>query len=263
MVGAYEAGVPNWSGQAEFAAATGIAPRIVLYYSAWNQGFSARFAQEARRHGAYVLVQLQPAGVSLASIVAGHSDRYLRSYALQVRTFGYPVILSFGHEMNGAWYSWGAGHEPPSVFVAAWRHVVQVFRDAGATNVTWMWTVNATDAPLRPWWPGAAWVNWVGLDGYYYWASDSFTSVFAGTIAQIREFSRAPVLIAETGVGVTTDRQAQISALFAGAAADHVIGVVWFDADQHAGIYHQDWRLEDDPAALAAFSAAAHRYAKS
>jgi hypothetical protein len=29
---------------------------------------------------------------------------------------------------------------------------------------------------------------------------------------------------------------------------------------QHAGLYHQDWRLEDDPAARAAFSAAVVTY---
>jgi hypothetical protein len=29
--------------------------------------------------------------------------------------------------------------------------------------------------------------------------------------------------------------------------------VVWYDKAQDAGIYHQDWRLEDNPIALASF----------
>jgi hypothetical protein len=33
--------------------------------------------------------------------------------------------------------------------------------------------------------------------------------------------------------------------------------VVWFDQTQHAGLYHQDWRLENDRSALAAFTTAA------
>ena len=99
--------------------------------------------EAARDHGAYVLVQLQPGGVSLASIAAGGSDAYLRSYAGAVVAFGHPVILSFGHEMNGTWYSWGDGHTSPAAFVAAWRHVVRVFRAAGAASVTWLWTVNS------------------------------------------------------------------------------------------------------------------------
>jgi hypothetical protein len=230
-----------------------------LYYSSWHDPFSTSFAQAAWGHDAYVLVQLEPKGVPLASIAAGSSDTYLRSYADAVRAFGHPVILSFGHEMNGTWYSWGDGHTPPSTFVAAWRHIVRVFRAAGAANVTWLWTVNSIEgaaSSLSQWWPGAAWVNWTGIDGYYYQATDSFGSLFGSTIADIRTFSSAPVLIAETAVGTTADRESQIDALFAGVRAERLAGMVWFDEAQHAGLYHQDWRLEDDPAALAAFTAA-------
>ena len=262
LVGVYEPGVPgSWSQIAEFTSATGVRPRIVVYYSPWNEAFSTSFAQAALDHNAYVLVQLQPKGVTLASIVAGGSDAYLRSYADAVVAFGHPVILSFGHEMNGTWYSWGYGHAPPATFVAAWRHVVRVFRTAGAANVTWLWTVNSiagASSALSQWWPGAAWVDWTGVDGYYFRATDTFGSVFGPAIADIRTFSSAPLLIAETAVGTTPNRESQISALFAGVRADGLAGVVWFDETQHAGLYHQDWRLEGDPSAVASFTAAAN-----
>ena len=264
LVGVYEPGVPgSWSNVAEFTTATGVKPGIVVYYSPWNDPFSTSFAQTARDHDAYVLVQLQPNGVTLASIAAGGSDGYLRSYADAVVAFGHPVILSFGHEMNGTWYSWGYSHTSPATFVAAWRHVVRVFRAAGAANVTWLWTVNSVkgaSADLSHWWPGAAWVNWAGVDGYYFRATDTFGSVFGSTIADIRALSSAPLLIAETAVGTTPNRESQITALFAGASAARLAGVVWFDEAQHAGIYHQDWRLEDDPSACAAFTAAVTTY---
>jgi hypothetical protein len=230
-----------------------------VYYSSWNDQFSTSFARTAWDRDAYVLVQLQPAGVTLASIAAGGSDAYLRSYADAVVAFGHPVILSFGHEMNGTWYPWGDGHTSPATFVAAWRHVVRVFRAAGAANVTWLWTVNSINgaaSSLSQWWPGAAWVNWTGIDGYYYRATDTFGSVFGSTIADIRTFSSAPLLIAETAVGTTPDRKSQISALFAGIRRTRLAGVAWFDEAQHSGLYHQDWRLEGDPSALAAFTAA-------
>ena len=266
LVGVYEPGSPgSWSEITEFTDATGIKPRIVEYYSSWNDPFSTSFAQTAWDHGAYVLVQLQPSGVMLASIAAGGSDAYLRSYADAVAAFGHPVILSFGHEMNGNWYSWGDGHTSPATFVAAWRHVVRVFRAAGAANVTWLWAVNSIEgegaaSSLSQWWPGAAWVSWTGIDGYYYQATDTFGSVFGSTIADIRTFSSAPLLIAETAVGTTPDRESQIDALLAGVRAERLAGVVWFDEAQHAGLYHQDWRLEDDPDALAAFTAAVATY---
>jgi mannan endo-1,4-beta-mannosidase len=260
LVGVYEPDAPgSWSQITQFTDATGVKPRIVLYYSSWHDPFSTSFALAAWGHDAYVLVQLEPKGVPLASIAAGGSDAYLRSYADAVLAFGHPVILSFGHEMNGTWYSWGDGHTPPSTFVAAWRHIVRVFRAAGAANVTWLWTVNSIEgaaSSLSQWWPGAAWVNWTGIDGYYYQATDSFGSLFGSTIADIRTFSSAPVLIAETAVGTTADRESQIDALFAGVRAERLAGVVWFDEAQNACLYHQDWRLEDDPAALAAFTAA-------
>jgi mannan endo-1,4-beta-mannosidase len=261
MVGVYEPGAPgSWSQITEFTNATGVKPRIVVYYSAWNDPFSTSFAQAAWEHDAYVLAQLQPNGVSLASIAAGGSDAYLRSYAGAVVAFGHPVILCFGHEMNGTWYSWGDGHTPPAVFVAAWRHVVRVFRAAGAANVTWLWAVNSIKGAARSlsrWWPGGAWVDWTGIDGYYFRAANTFGSVFGSTIADIRTFSSAPLLIAETAVGATPNRESQIGALFAGVRAERLAGVVWFDEAQQAGLYHQDWRLEEDPSALAAFTAAA------
>jgi hypothetical protein len=104
LVGVYEPGTPDsWSPITEFVNATGVQPGIVVYYSPWNGAFSTSFAQAARDHDAYVLVQLEPKGVTLASIAAGGSDAYLRSYAHAVVAFGHPVILSFGHEMNGNW----------------------------------------------------------------------------------------------------------------------------------------------------------------
>lgn len=256
LMGAYESQSPGaWSGMSEFGSATGAAPKIALYYSTWNSGFNTDFAQTAHRHGAYVFDELEPFGVTLASIAGGHSDNYLRMFASAIRVFGHPVIMSFAHEMNGNWYPWGSGHSTPADFVAAWRHIVQIFREQRATNVTWVWAVNDTQVKgsLQPWWPGAHWVNWVGVDGYYYFQGDSFDSVFGSTIAQIKTFSSAPVMIAETAVGTTSNRETQIANLFGGARTNHVVALVWFDKSQNAGVYHQNWRLEDDPAALGAF----------
>ena len=261
LVGVYEQGAPpSYSPITKFTSATGVRPGIVLSFSAWKDQFSTSFAQQAWAHGAYVLVQLEPSGVSLASIAAGGSDSYLRSYAEAVVAFGHPVILSFGHEMNGNWYSWGYGHTSPATFVAAWRHIVQVFRTAGAANATWLWTVNSIDgasSALSEWWPGAAYVDWTGLDAYYVRSTDTFDSLFGSTIADIRAFSSAPLLIAETAVGVTPNRVSQIDELFASVRSEQLAGLVWFDVAQHTNLYHQDWRLEDDPSALAAFKAAA------
>ena len=240
---------------ARFAAATGHRPSIVLIYSGWQEPFQVRFAGLVHAHQAEPFVQMEPTGASLAAIAAGRYDRYLRTYADQVRAFGHPVILSFAAEMNGSWYAWGYGRTPAPQFVAAWRHVVDVFRAQGARNVTWLWTVNTVtepSAPLRDWWPGAGYVDQVGIDGYFFRADATYGSVFGATIAQVRGLTSDPILLAETAVGPVAGA-GKIADLFAGARVDHLAGLVWFDQAQDAGLYHQDWRLEDSPARLAAF----------
>jgi mannan endo-1,4-beta-mannosidase len=257
-VGVYAGGVPqSWSLLSEFTADTGVSPSIVVYYSAWYERFWPAFAQTAHDHGATVFVKLQPNSVTLASIAAGQSDTYLYEYARAVRAIKYPVLISFAHEMNGSWYPWGAGHASPAEFVAAWRHVVSVFRSVGATNVSWVWTVNSisgAEGDLIRWWPGANWVDLVGVDGYFASASNNYSSIFGSTIKQVRSFATKPVLIAETSVGDIPDREQEIRELFDGARADHVIGLIWFDLRQYP--QDHDWRLEGDSAAIAAFKAA-------
>jgi beta-mannanase len=256
-LGVYESGPPHtYYPVEEFTKAAGKQPNLVGYYSGWKERFMTQFADTVSGHGAATILQWDPSGASVAGIAAGHYDTYLRSYAASVRNFGHAVVIGFGHEMNAGWYSWGYGHVPPRVFVAAWRHIVTVFRQQGAENVTWLWTIQADEpgtGPIASWWPGASYVTWVGIDGYYYRPSDTFASVFGKTIVRVRAITDKPVLLSETAVGPEADQAAKIPGLFAGVQQYQTLGLVWFDIRQDDGRYHQDWRLEDSSAAQAAF----------
>jgi mannan endo-1,4-beta-mannosidase len=252
-LGVYEADAPSsYAGVDRFAQAIGTQPNLACYYSSWREPFQVRFATAAAEHGAVPLIQVNPAGVNLAAIASGRYDGYLRTYAAAVRSYRRPVIVSFGHEMNGWWYSWGYVHSSPAAFVAAWRHIVTVFRARGARNVTWLWTINIIDphggipAPAA-WWPGKSYVTWVGIDGYYFKPSWRFAPLFGPTIKAVRALTRDPILIAETGAAPAVGQAAKIADLFAGIRAYGLLGFVWFNA--HA---IDDWRL-DTPAAIAAF----------
>ncbi len=266
-VGIYEPGSPgSYASLAKFTETSGVHPQIVVYYSGWNEKFSSSFASAALSHQATTLVQLDPTNVSLASIASGAWDGYLKSYAKAVKKFHHPVLISFGHEMNGTWYSWARGHATPANFIAAWRHVVQVFRDEGASNAKWVWVVTSLDNSaqlLKSWWPGSSWVNYVGLDGYYYRASDTYQSVFGQLLTKINSFTKKQAIITEVGIGPSSGRATQIASLYTDAVADHLYGVVWFDQAQHDGYYHQDWRLEDVPAALATWVKTVNHCCKS
>jgi mannan endo-1,4-beta-mannosidase len=253
-IGVYHAGVPaSYTGVTSFTTRTGIRPRLVVYYSGWFEPFQADFAATVAQHGAVPLVQMNPTGISLDAIASGHYDSYLTAYAEAVREYRHPVILGFGHEMNGDWYSWGYQHSSPAAFVAAWRHIVSLFRQLGARNVTWLWTINITHHGSRsiaspdPWWPGGSYVTWVGLDGYYYKPSWKFVPLFGPTIAAVRELTHDPILISETAAAPTTDQPAKIADLFAGIHLYRLLGFVWFDS-----VHARDWRLTS-PAAVAAF----------
>ncbi|MGA3151758.1 MAG: glycosyl hydrolase [Streptosporangiaceae bacterium] len=236
-LGVYERGSPNSFQQVmTFARAADMQPNL--------------------RHGAATIVQMDPTDASVPAIAAGAYDGYLRSYADSVRDFGHPVVIGFGHEMNATWYSWGYGHVRPAMFVAAWRHLVTVFRDQGADNVTWLWTIQADvpgSGPVAAWWPGARYVTWIGIDGYYYRPTDTFASVFGRTLDQVRAIARKPVLLSETAVGPGAGQFAKIQDLFRGMARYNTLGLVWFDIAQHDGIYHQDWRIEDNAVAERSF----------
>ena len=109
--------------------------------------------------------------------------------------------------MNGTWYPWGRGQNgnTPGIYKAAWRHLVRIFRSAGADNVRWVWTPNVDGGgayPFRQYYPGNNWVSWVGLDGFN-WARrgewQSFTDLFGSSYDTLTRLSTRPVMIAETG----------------------------------------------------------------
>lgn len=266
-LGVYADGVPHsYTPIESFATETGVQANIALYYSGWGEPFQTEFAMQAAGHHAVPLVQIEPGRTSLAEIAGGAYDAYLESYANAVASYGantkQGVIISFGHEPNGGWYPWGFGHVAPAAWVAAWRHIVTVFRHQGADDVTWLWTVNIIDTrngipSPGPWWPGNSYVTWVGIDGYYYKPSWTFASLFGPTIKAVRALTLDPVLISETGAAQAANQPAKITDLFAGIHAYGILGFAWFDASRK-----RDWRLTG-PAAITAFREGAKTFTRA
>lgn len=118
---------------------------------------------------------------------------------------------------------------------------------------------NQSTCPVGPWWPGNNHINWICLDCYYVYPTGTFISIFRSTIREIRSLTSKPIFIAETAVGLAAGPR-KIEDLFSGASNTGLIGLPWFDETQHGGLYHEDWRLEDNAAALAAFKASARQW---
>lgn len=232
-----------------FAAATGAHLGMVEFYTSFGNHFPQHEAQQAVSTGAIPLIQINPRKASLASITAGHWDGYLRHYAAAMKAFRCLMAFSFGHEMNGNWYPWGRPWSSPAEFIAAWRHIHRVFAAEHVRNVIWSWDPDHGGTPARQWWPGAAYVDWIGVDGYQI-PGKNFRSIFAWQLAGIRSFTSKPVFLAETAVAPGPEQHAQIAGLFAAIRKYRLAGVVWFDINRQ-----HPWRLEGNPAAIAAFRA--------
>ncbi|NEB78094.1 beta-mannanase [Streptomyces sp. SID14478] len=231
-----------------FAASAGKKPNLVEFYSAWGDRFESRLVQNAWDYGAMSFIAWEPFKVSLKDVAGGKEDTYLREYASSVKELNLPVALSFAHEMNGFWYDWGTKKASAKDFVAAWKHIHDVFDEEGATQVIWVWSPNViTPMPkvqLKPYWPGDDYVDWVGIIGYYAATGPStYQTLYGPTMTQISGFTKKPFIIAETAAQAGERKPADIKDLFRGTARrDDVIGFVWFNFDKET-----DWRIESGP----------------
>ena len=114
---------------------------------------------------------------SLQKIISGDFDSDLRTWARDAKSFGSPVLVEWGTEPNGSWFSWngkwnGGTVEGPKRYIGAYRHIVDLMRAEGADNLTWVWHVNWYDEPVRKWnafenyFPGMDYCDWVALSAY-------------------------------------------------------------------------------------------------
>jgi len=153
---------------------------------------------------------------SLAKVYDGTYDAYITSWAQSARAWGHPFFIRFDHEMNGWWYPWSEQKNGNHAgdYVKAWRHVVNIFRSVGATNATWVWTVNTTSdvaTPLPDLYPGDSYVDWTAMDGYNWGTDHGFQWFWFDQIFGVNPWSKhntytdilavaptKPIMIAET-----------------------------------------------------------------
>ncbi|GAC1404218.1 MAG: hypothetical protein NVSMB52_18050 [Chloroflexota bacterium] len=254
---------------------------IVMLWRSWG-GYARKlnlsWLQAIASHGSLPLITWSPANwdpgtdqspYTLDKIIAGVHDSYLRKWALQLKTYGRPVLLRWAHEMNGYWYPW-SGH--PDQYIAAYRHIHDVFTAMGATNVQWVWCPNIQwnqQSQFAPYYPGDSYVDWLALDGYnqvrFGW--QSFGQIFRPSYDRITQISAKPLMIAETSSAEATPSQAAAGDLKANWIIDafrtaipsmpRIRAVLWFNEDKttvESSGY--DWRITTSLSAQSAFAQA-------
>jgi hypothetical protein len=204
----------------------------------------------------------------LASINSGRYDAYIHEFALSARKWGHPFFLRFNWEMNGGWFPWGEGvnQNEAGEYVAAWRHVHDIFTAVGATNATWVWCpygdAARTLAPMRQFYPGGRYVDWTCLDGFNWGQNEtnplpwrSFAEIFRVSYELVTKTiaPNKPMILAETASnGSGRAKAAWIQGMFKQIAEKfrRIRGVIWFDQ------FDRDvrWPIETSALSTEAFS---------
>jgi membrane-bound metal-dependent hydrolase YbcI (DUF457 family) len=266
-LGTYIRGIEDSPGLLDqYSEEVGRRPAIVGSYKRWDVApFYGPELHEIASRGAVPMVGWEPwdeddHGYRLSAIAKGHFDSYIRRSAREAREWEGPILVRFGQEMNGSWAPWqrGVNGTTGASFIAAWRHIVTIFRRVGATNVSWVWCpyVNNGDLPFMDFYPGNKWVDWLALDGFNWGSSiawQSFPKIFDASYRRLTRIGPKPIMIAETGSDETGGSKAhwlrrtlrhQLPRL------KRVRAVVWFDAPDGA-----DFRVNSSAEALSAFRA--------
>jgi hypothetical protein len=250
----------------EYASLVGRKPDIFLVFR--NMEGPLLYSSEVnnlRARGETPMVTLEPyvdGGVaSLSDIAAGKYDSYFRKEADAVRGLGMTVMIRFAHEMNLLSSDWGpnkAGNTG-SAYAEAWRHIVTLFRQEGASNVQWVWAPNVDygGRPFNQFFPGDEYVDYVGLDGYNWGTSggesfSSFAKTFASSYATITALSGKPLIVTETAASeVGGSKAAWIEETFLETIPQtmpRISAVIWFNENKE-----RDWRVNSSQSSLDAY----------
>ena len=242
-------------------------------YFRWDEPFSVPMMREMAAQGRIPFLAFQvfykqdgqTAHVSYAQIASGAEDGSLRARADAAKAFGKPMFVSFQHEPNRTIGSVGSAAQ----YVAAWRHIVDVFRQQGASNVAFVYVQTAysfrngssLDDSL---YPGADYIDWIAADGYNFFACpgkkagwSSLNSIFSA-FYQWGTAHHKPLMIAELGVsedpsdpGRKGEWYRQVAQQITGFP--QIKAVVYFNGAPVC----QNW-VDSSPSALAGFKALAH-----
>lgn len=207
----------------------------------------------------------------LSDILSGQYNTYLDSWASTIKDLNSPVIIRLGHEMNGNWYPWS---DDATLYKQAFRYVVDRFRSQNVNNVSWMFAPNHNDGgtgrDYKNYFPGAAYVDCLGISGYNFGYSvqfntvwRSFSTVFKTTCQELNSTYGLPIILdigcAEGGNDSRgrnkkalwiEDMMTQLST---DSDYQNIKGFCWFQTNK---INEADWRINSSVSSLSSFQSA-------
>jgi hypothetical protein len=120
-------------------------------------------------------------------IASGDRDYLIRELAQWIKKSKRPVFLRIGYEFDG----WDWNHYNKKHYLAAWKHIHNVFKEMEVNNVAFVWQSKGNGSGqdiLEKWYPGDEMVDWCGYS--YFSSPDQEMLIFARK-------HKKPVFIAE------------------------------------------------------------------
>jgi hypothetical protein len=265
---------------------TGIHPGLLMSFQNWaERPMPAKVLAEDKAVGIHAAMitwepwQPPPIGTlppqqarpqprySNKAIATGSLDGYITQWARDVAAFPQiRVYVRFAHEMNGTWYPWSHN---PRAYVAAWRHIVTIFRQQHAANARFVWSGSWGEGPphaawrhnLMRYWPGKSYVDIIGTTMINFGGPGHThpVGVYKQRIKLMHHLLGKKVMLTE----VNTEQQGRIAwMLHLASYAAHTSwlkGVVWSQAPSHGAgdmiTGNLNWQITSDasPRAQRAF----------
>jgi len=296
LLGAYDGGIPRTlDGVLTLETRIGAPLPLIQVYSAWgdkpDQQFPLRLVTAISGLGSIPLVTWEPwlsdfesarhpnlplpgarDSHGLAAIARGDYDVYVDAWAAEARRFARPMLVRFGHEMNDPYrYPWGPQNNTKEEYIAAWRHIVDRFRRAGARNVLWVWSPHVAYEYWDLYYPGDDYVDWVATGVLNFgpiaqWSRWwTVSEIFGPKYPRLAAFGK-PVMIAEFGsLAVGGDRAAWYRDALAQLPTRYpaVRALVFFQVRDDQTVTYQkvDWTFIADSGVVQAVRDALGRWA--
>ncbi|AAK80507.1 beta-mannanase [Clostridium acetobutylicum] len=219
--------------------------------------------------GAQLILTWEPQGITDDQISNGSKDDYIRQMASDLKNYNKPMVIRLMHEVNGNWYSWATGYNNGTVnsydqYKRAYQHVVEIFRNEGATNIKFMYNVNSNsvgnNTDYMAAYPGNDYVDILSIDGYNWgttqsWGSSwqSFDQIFGQAYNVLKAYNK-PIFIPEIGsANKGGDKAAWITDAYNRIRSSYPLidAVIWFNENKET-----DWTVNSNSDVLSAYKSA-------
>jgi glycosyl hydrolase family 26 len=162
--------------------------------SQMTQGYIVHLSWESRQYSS-------GKNFTWTEIANGSQDAVINAAAQRAKASTAKFMISFDHEMDNTAVHSADG--PDVDYVAAYRHIIDLFKAAGVTNVVWVWTPmgwSGTYSRLPNLYPGDSYIDWLGYDPYnFYTCNKGAWKTPATTFGSFYDWMHQPAQMAWHG----------------------------------------------------------------